>query len=240
MALRFLENLYTPGVWGYIKSTRYLRNRIWISVWCGIMYKFWVILLFADDTVRMRTGIWWGSRHYRKLKMLSCWTARPCNWMVTLTIGHMRCAVGWIPTFGGQFYCWRFQIPSYSDSLVPCWMDVTRDDIGNYSWTSPTLRIRISFNLDGEKACWHFASTCTPMLPALNSRLEAVPWRGLLVTDTSPRDPGTNVKLVVSKEVRGYDFLRIFRCTPVNIISPVLNTNSRIINTIQYQQFMAS
>ena len=31
---------------------------------------------------------------------------------------------------------------------------------------------------------------------------------------------------------RGYDFLRVFRSTPVNIISPVLHTNSCIINII--------
>lgn len=47
-------------------------------------------------------------------------------------------------------------------------------------------------------------------------------------------------EVIVSKVARGYDFLRVFRCTPVNIISPVLHTYLCIINSIQYQQFTAS
>jgi len=47
VALRFLENLYNPVVWGYlyINSTRYLWTGTWISVWCGMIYKFWFFLL---------------------------------------------------------------------------------------------------------------------------------------------------------------------------------------------------
>jgi len=82
------------------------------------------------------------------------------------------------------------------------------------------------------------------MWSALGSRLEAVPWLGLLVADHLNQRPGQyprpfHVRLVVTKVARGYDFLRVFRCIPV-IISPVLHTYPCIINSTQYQQFTAS
>ena len=158
----------------------------------------------------------------------------------------MRCAVRWILTFGGEFCGWKFQVLSSLDSLVPFWMVLTRDDIVNYSWTPPTLQTHISlFNLERGKSllksCEHFHTyvTCAGFETGGFTMAQAVrPWHLTRRPGHCPRP--FHVRLVASKVARALDLLRVFRCTAVKIISPVLLTYSCIISTVQDQQFTES